>query len=86
MRAAPIPNEDETHLPEDQVVIDPLSPEFLRRWDETANTNTNIYNEIFLTVPCNNVRNWKDYKVRSGIPSSSCSALIILSPSRTSRK
>ncbi|KDQ10873.1 hypothetical protein BOTBODRAFT_35827 [Botryobasidium botryosum FD-172 SS1] len=62
MRPAPIPNDDETYLREDKLVADPLSQDLLDLWQKTANQNTNVYNELFMIVPCDNVRNWKDYK------------------------
>jgi phospholipase D1/2 len=64
MRAAPYPNDDETHLDVDRLVADPLSDETDRLWNETAGTNRQVFSEIFKPVPSNFVRDWKAYGVR----------------------
>ncbi len=65
MTPVPHPHKDTTQSPEDQLVADPLSDEFIELWDSTAKRNTQIFGEIFKTVPSNNVRSWKEYTVRN---------------------
>ena len=60
-----------TDTEEDQLVADPLSDEFHELWNKTAHSNTQIFAEIFKSVPSNNVRTWKQYetyvpKVKAG--------------------
>jgi phospholipase D1/2 len=62
MRPAPVPNEDETALPEDALVADPLSDEFLLLWHRTAINNKAIFTELFRTVPSNLVYKWDSFK------------------------
>lgn len=64
MRAAPVSNPDETRTEEDARVADPLADETLRLWEETARENRDAFTEIFRSVPCNKVRDWKQYGVR----------------------
>lgn len=45
----------------DRQVADPLSDEFQNLWNWRANTNTNAFGKIFHPVPCDEVRNWKQY-------------------------
>lgn len=63
MRPAPIPNEDETHLPEDAAVADPLADETLDLLYNTARKNREIFTELFRPVPTNLVRSWSAYEV-----------------------
>jgi phospholipase D1/2 len=46
---------------EDLAVEDPLDPAFERRWDETARTNTGVFNRAFHVVPSDKCRSWRDY-------------------------
>ncbi|KAG8866190.1 hypothetical protein FRC20_008972, partial [Serendipita sp. 405] len=59
----PVPNAqiDTTNSPEDHLVEDPLSDEFLALWNGTAKNNTDIFWNIFRTVPNNAVKSWTDY-------------------------
>jgi len=71
MTPVPNPHEDTLTSEEDQLVADPLSDDFQRLWTETAHKNTELFAEVFKTVPSNNVRNWKEYeryvpKVKAG--------------------
>lgn len=65
MRPAPIPNQDETYLPEDAAVADPLSDETLDLLYDTARKNREIFTELFRPVPTNLVRSWSAYEVRN---------------------
>ncbi|KAK4160777.1 hypothetical protein QBC43DRAFT_219113 [Cladorrhinum sp. PSN259] len=47
--------------PADRMVIDPLSPQFLELWRNTAHQNTEIFTKAFHPVPNDKVRTWKDY-------------------------
>jgi len=62
MHAVPYPSEDETNLPEDQQVADPLSDKFLSFWNSTAQHNRRVFENIFKTVPTDDVHNWDQYK------------------------
>jgi len=62
MEPAPIMNEDETQLREDQMVMDPLSDELLSMWHKTAVNNRNIFTEIFRPVPSDLVTSYEQYK------------------------
>lgn len=61
MTPVPSPPDDTTHSPEDKLVQDPLSEEFLSLWNGTAKNNTSILLDIFKTVPNNQVHNWTQY-------------------------
>ena len=63
MRAAPVPNEDETYLEDDARVADPLSDEFLTLWNTTAKVNREVFTELFRPIPTNLVHNWNAYEV-----------------------
>jgi len=67
MTAVPHPHEDTTRSQEDMQVADPLSDEFENLWATTAKRNTQIFQEIFKTVPSNNVRSWDAYQVRTSM-------------------
>jgi phospholipase D1/2 len=47
--------------PEDKVVEDPLSEDFLNRWNQTASTNAEVFNKVFHVVPSDNVTTWAQY-------------------------
>ena len=64
MTAVPHPHEDTTRSQYDLSVADPLSDELDILWSTTAKRNTQIFQEIFRTVPSNNVRSWDAYGVR----------------------
>lgn len=63
MQAAPVPNEDETGLQEDNFVTDPLSPNLMALWQSTAKQNRDIYTEVFGPLPSDLVHNFSQYKV-----------------------
>ncbi|KAL4931975.1 putative phospholipase D (PLD) [Aspergillus undulatus] len=48
--------------PESQIVADPLADTFLSLWNTRAHTNTNVFRELFHSVPDDTVRNWGTYK------------------------
>ncbi|KAF8129820.1 hypothetical protein EV363DRAFT_1399636 [Boletus edulis] len=62
MRPAPTPSEDETHLPEDAAVADPLADETLDLLYSTARKNREVFTELFRPVPTNLVRSWSAYE------------------------
>ena len=64
MRCAPVLNIDETKLPVDAWVADPLANSTLQLWMDTARKNREIFTEVFRIVPTNLVSNWKAYNVR----------------------
>jgi len=71
MRCAPVPNEDQTNDPYDEMVADPLSDATLQLWNDTAKRNRDIFTEVFRPVPSNLVRTWSAYdfyvpKVKTG--------------------
>jgi phospholipase D1/2 len=45
----------------DRMVEDPVGPEFLRLWADTARTNTEVFSKVFHPVPNDAVRNWEQY-------------------------
>ncbi|KAK3687304.1 hypothetical protein B0T22DRAFT_478641 [Podospora appendiculata] len=47
--------------PADELVRDPLDPNFLGLWKQTAKTNTDIFSKAFHPVPNDAVRTWSDY-------------------------
>jgi phospholipase D1/2 len=55
------PNTYDWDSPEDRAVADPLSDDFLDRWNETARTNTEVFGKVFHPVPHDSVRTWKQY-------------------------
>ena len=63
MRPAPTPNKDETHS-DPKEIIDPLSEECDRLWNDTARKNREILTELFRPTPTNLVRSWSAYEVR----------------------
>ncbi|KAG5645727.1 hypothetical protein DXG03_005423 [Asterophora parasitica] len=71
MRPAPHPNEDETYLEHDKLVVDPLGASTVSLLTGTARKNREIFTEIFRPVPTNLVRDWGAYdryvpKVKTG--------------------
>ncbi|KAF1986802.1 phospholipase D/nuclease [Aulographum hederae CBS 113979] len=56
-----VPNVYDWGSPEDQQVIDPLSPNFQGLWNSRAKTNTDAFAKLFHPVPFDGVRNWKQY-------------------------
>ncbi|KAL4949191.1 hypothetical protein BDW69DRAFT_80453 [Aspergillus filifer] len=48
--------------PESQIVADPLADTFLSLWNTRAHTNTEVFREVFHSVPDDTVRNWSTYK------------------------
>ena len=67
MTAVPRPHEIDVQSKEELQVADPLSDEFENLWTTTAKRNTQIFQEIFKTVPSNNVRSWDSYQVHNSI-------------------
>lgn len=55
------PNTYDFGSPEDRIVRDPLSPEFLELWRRTATTNTEVFSRAFHCVPNDHVKTWEDY-------------------------
>ncbi|KAL4912357.1 hypothetical protein BDW62DRAFT_206548 [Aspergillus aurantiobrunneus] len=47
---------------ESQIVADPLADTFLSLWNTRAHTNTEVFREVFHSVPDDTVRNWNTYK------------------------
>ncbi|KIN99261.1 hypothetical protein M404DRAFT_155707 [Pisolithus tinctorius Marx 270] len=71
MKPAPDPHDDETELPEDEAVADPLAEQTLNLWNGTARRNREIFTELFRPVPTNLVQTWSAYesyvpKVKTG--------------------
>ncbi|KAG6333866.1 hypothetical protein ID866_5221 [Astraeus odoratus] len=71
MKPAPDPQDDDSDLPEDAAVADPLSDSMLDLWNGTARKNREIFTEVFRPVPSNLVRTWSAYenyapKVKTG--------------------
>ncbi|KAH9971268.1 phospholipase D [Russula compacta] len=62
MRAAPVPNIDETGLEEEAWVADPLSDVLLNTLNTTARVNREVFTELFRPVPSNLVHNWNAYE------------------------
>ncbi len=56
-----VPNLYDYGSPEDQLVADPLSDQFLGLWNSRARQNTDAFGKIFHPVPHDDVRTWKDY-------------------------
>jgi phospholipase D1/2 len=46
----------------DQLVQDPLKPEFLNMWRDVARTNAEVFSRAFHNVPNDKVRCWEDYE------------------------
>lgn len=63
MRPAPILNKDTTRSHEDSLVADPLDPNTLSLWNETARKNREVFTEIFRPIPTNLVRSFSAYDV-----------------------
>ncbi|PTB70582.1 phospholipase [Trichoderma citrinoviride] len=55
------PNDYDWGSSADRLVEDPLSPDFLNLWEDTANTNTEVFSRAFHPVPDDHVRTWDDY-------------------------
>uniref|UniRef100_A0A1D1XTW8 phospholipase D n=1 Tax=Anthurium amnicola TaxID=1678845 RepID=A0A1D1XTW8_9ARAE len=47
---------------DDERVIDPLSDDFTKLWEQTATVNTEAFRKVFHCVPDDTVLNWDDYK------------------------
>ncbi|CAK7205768.1 hypothetical protein SEUCBS139899_008547 [Sporothrix eucalyptigena] len=47
--------------PADRLVADPLSANFTRLWQNTAATNTAVFDDVFHCVPSDRARNWAEY-------------------------
>lgn len=62
MRAAPVPNDDESYTREDAAVADPLSDYTINLLNDTARKNREIFTELFRPVPTNLVRAWSAYE------------------------
>ncbi|KAL8658980.1 MAG: hypothetical protein Q9202_007340 [Teloschistes flavicans] len=56
-----VPNAYDFGSEEDRMVMDPLSGDFLNRWNSTAHQNTVAFGRIFHPVPHDDVRTWNDY-------------------------
>ncbi|GAA5969440.1 hypothetical protein JCM21900_006500 [Sporobolomyces salmonicolor] len=64
MRMVGIAQVDENSR-EDQLVMDPLSPETEQLWKSTAQRNAAIFEDIFHCVPSAKVETWEQYKGES---------------------
>lgn len=62
MRPSPIPQQDESQHPYNEVVMDPLDDEFFALWGSTAQRNAEIFHDIFKPVPTDRVRTWQQLK------------------------
>ena len=56
------PNWYDWNSPADQLVRDPLSPNFQNLWYNTARVNTETFSRAFHPVPNDHVRTWETYK------------------------
>lgn len=61
MHPAPSVNDYDFGSPEDLAVQDILSDEFQALWHGTGERNREAFKTVFLPVPTDDVRNWKDY-------------------------
>lgn len=72
MHPAPVPHEYDFGSEEDLAVQDPLSDAFQQTWFETGRRNKDAFQKIFMPVPNDEIRNWKQYseylKPHAGIP------------------
>ncbi|KAF8622038.1 hypothetical protein AX15_007323 [Amanita polypyramis BW_CC] len=71
MKPAPNPYEYDFGSGDDSLVADPVVESTLLLWQQTAKKNSEVYSEVFKTVPTNIVRNWASYeqyvpKVKTG--------------------
>ncbi|KAL4787967.1 hypothetical protein BJX76DRAFT_250369 [Aspergillus varians] len=48
--------------PESQIVADPLADTFHSLWNTRAHKNTEVFREVFHSVPDDTIRNWGTYK------------------------
>ncbi|OJD30463.1 phospholipase d [Diplodia corticola] len=56
-----VPNIYDWGSREDELVVDPVSDDFLSLWNTTAKTNTDAFAEVFHAVPYDGVRTWDQY-------------------------
>lgn len=56
-----VPNRYDWGSREDELVVDPISDDFLNLWNTTAKTNTDAFAEVFHAVPYDGVRTWDQY-------------------------
>ncbi|KAL1649128.1 hypothetical protein SLS58_001700 [Diplodia intermedia] len=56
-----VPNIYDWGSREDELVVDPISDDFLSLWNTTAKTNTDAFAEVFHAVPYDGVRTWDQY-------------------------
>jgi phospholipase D1/2 len=56
-----VPNAYDWNSEQDRVVADPLSDDFLGRWNWQAKQNTESFGRVFQPVPFDGVKNWKQY-------------------------
>jgi phospholipase D1/2 len=72
MHPSPVLNEYDFGSPEDLAVQDILSDDFNNLWHGTAEKNREAFKAVFLPVPTDDVRNWKQYadylKPHAGVP------------------
>jgi phospholipase D1/2 len=61
MHPAPSVNDYDFGSPEDLAVEDILSDDFQALWHGTGERNREAFKAVFLPVPTDDVRNWKDY-------------------------
>jgi len=62
MQPLPIQNIYDLGSREDDIVVDPLSDDFLNFWTQTSRRNTEVFSEIFRCVPDARVESWDNYE------------------------
>jgi phospholipase D1/2 len=55
------PNVYDWGSPQDLTVVDPLDEAFISHWQDTAKTNTDVFEKVFHVVPSDKVQTWKEY-------------------------
>ena len=77
MHPSPMLNEYDFGSEEDLIVQDPLSDAFQETWFGTAKRNREAFANVFMPVPNDEIRNWKQYteylKPHAGVPVRRCS-------------
>ena len=61
MHPSPVLNEYDFGSPEDLAVQDPLSDEFQNLWHGTGVANREAFKKVFMPLPNDEIRSWKDY-------------------------
>jgi phospholipase D1/2 len=75
MHPPPGLNDYDFGSPEDLAVQDPLSDDFTALWHGTGVANREAFKAIFMPLPNDDIRNWKQYgeylQPHAGVPVSS---------------